>query len=132
VQVLPVSPAIFVGADGVPMLQDAETGLLLDPRNAAKPGSHVQVFATGLGRVRPDWPTGTPAPMDGPPAVVANIRAFVNGAPVPVTKATLAPGFIGFYQIELQIPAVNNSGPNELYIVADGVESNRVQFVIEQ
>ena len=70
--------------------------------------------------------------MDNPPAVAATIRAFVNGAPVPVTRATLAGGFIGFYVIEVQLPAINNSGPAELYITADGVESNRVQFLIEQ
>src|SRR5438309_1851683 len=46
VQVQPVSPAIFVGRDGVPMLQDAESGLLLDARNAAKAGARVQVLAT--------------------------------------------------------------------------------------
>jgi uncharacterized protein (TIGR03437 family) len=131
-QVLPVSPVIFVGTDGAPMLQDAQSGLLLDGRNPARPSARVQVFATGLGRVRPDWPTGLAAPMDGPPAVVANVRAFLNGAPVPVLRATMAPGFIGFYQIELQLPTVNNSGPAELYITADGVESNRVQLLIEQ
>ena len=114
------------------MMQDADSGLLLDARNAAKSGARVQVFATGLGRVRPEWPTGLAAPMENPPAVAANIRAFVNGAPVAVTRATLAPGFIGFYQIELQLPAINNSGPAELYITADGVESNRVQILIDQ
>jgi uncharacterized protein (TIGR03437 family) len=132
VQVLPVSPAIFVSRDGVPMLQDADSGLLLDVRNAAKAAARVQVFATGLGRVSPDWPTGLAAPMENPPAVTANIRAFVNGAPVVVNKATLAPGFIGFYQIEVQLPTINNSGPAELYITADGVESNRVKFLIQQ
>jgi len=131
VQVLPVSPAIFVGSDGVPMLQDADTGLVLNPRNAAKSGAHVQVFATGLGRVRPDWADGREAPMDSPPTVAASVRAFVNGAPVQVTKATLAPGYVGFYQIELQLPGINNAGVAELYITADGVESNRVQLVIE-
>jgi uncharacterized protein (TIGR03437 family) len=132
VQVQPVSPVIFVGGDGAPMLQDAQSGLLLDARNPAKPNAHVQVFATGLGRVQPEWPTGQAAPMENPPAVSANIRAFLNGAPVQVVRATMAPGFIGFYQIELQLPAINNSGPAELYITADGVESNRVSLSIEQ
>src|ERR1039458_3274413 len=131
-QVQPVSPAIFVGLDGTPILQDAETGLLLDARKAAHPGARLLVSATGLGKVTPDWPAGLAARVDNPPAVTATIRAFVNGAPVPVTRATLAGGFIGFYAIEVQLPAINNSGPAELYITADGVESNRVQFLIEQ
>jgi uncharacterized protein (TIGR03437 family) len=131
-QVQPVSPAIFVGLDGTPILQDADTGLLLDARKAAHPGARLLVSATGLGKVTPDWPAGLAARVDNPPAVAATIRAFVNGAPVPVTRATLAGGFIGFYVIEVQLPAINNSGPAELYITADGVESNRVQFLIEQ
>ena len=131
-QVQPVSPAIFVGLDGTPILQDAETGLLLDARKAAHPGARLLVSATGLGKVTPDWPAGLAARVDNPPTVTATIRAFVNGAPVPVTRATLAGGFIGFYAIEVQLPAINNSGPAELYITADGVESNRVQFLIEQ
>ncbi len=130
-QVQPVSPAIFVGLDGTPILQDAENGLLLDARKAAHAGARLVVSATGLGKVTPEWPTGMPASVDNPPAVAATIRAFVNGAPVPVTRATLAGGFIGFYAIEVQLPAINNSGPAELYITADGVESNRVQFMIE-
>jgi uncharacterized protein (TIGR03437 family) len=131
-QVQPVSPAIFVGLDGTPILQDSETGLLLDARKAARAGARLLVSATGLGKVTPEWPTGLAARVDNPPAVAATIRAFVNGAPVPVTRATLAGGFIGFYVIEVQLPAINNSGPAELYITADGVESNRVQFLIEQ
>jgi uncharacterized protein (TIGR03437 family) len=131
-RVQPVSPAIFVAHDGSPMLQDAESGLLLDARNAAKPGARVQVFATGLGRVNPDWPTGMQAPLENPPAVTTSIRAFLNGTPVPVTRATLAPGYIGFYQVEVQLPGINNAGVNEFYITAGGVESNRVPIVIEQ
>src|ERR1019366_84802 len=119
-QVQPVSPAIFVGLDGTPILQDAETGLLLDARKAAHPGARLLVSARGLGKVTPDWPAGLAARVDNPPAVTATIRAFVNGAPVPVTRATLAGGFIGFYAIEVQLPAINNSGPAELYITADG------------
>ncbi len=131
-QVQPVSPAIFVARDGSPMLQDADTGLLLDVRKTARSGSRVQVFATGLGKVTPDWPSGIPARVDNPPVVAASIRAFLNGAPVPVRSATLAGGYIGFYVVELQLPTLNNAGPAELYITADGVESNRVQLTIEQ
>jgi uncharacterized protein (TIGR03437 family) len=114
------------------MLQDADSGLLLDARSAAKSGARVQVFATGLGRVNPDWRTGMQAPLENPPAVAASIRAYLNGAAIPVTRATLAPGYIGFYVVEVQLPTLNNAGVNELYITADGVESNRVPVVIEQ
>ena len=126
-----VSPAIFVGRDGAPMLQDADSGLMLDPRHAARSNSRIQIFTTGLGRVRPDWPTGLAAPLEQPPAVAAGVRAFLDRAPVAVTSATLAPGYVGLYLIELQLPAIVNAGPAELYISADGQESNRVQVYLE-
>jgi uncharacterized protein (TIGR03437 family) len=126
-----VSPAIFVGRDSVPMIQDADTQLMLDPGNAAHSNSRIQIFATGLGRVRPDWPTGLAAPIDQPPAVVANVKAYLDRAPVTVTKATLAAGYVGLYLVELQIPAIVNAGPAELFISADGQESNRVQIYLE-
>ena len=126
-----VSPAIFVSMDGSPLLQDADSGLLLDARSAAHSNARVQIFAAGLGKVRPDWPTGLAAPLDGPPDVVAAVRAYLNGAPIPVLHASLAPGHIGVYLVEVQLPAIVNAGVSELYISADGAESNRVQVVIE-
>ena len=126
-----VSPAIVVGRDSVAMLADAETGMSLDAVNATHSGARVQIMATGLGKVKPNWPTGMAAPADNPPVVTATVRAFLNGAPIEVTRATLAPGYIGFYLIEARLPAITNVGASELYITADGHESNHVQIVIE-
>ena len=131
VPVQPVSPAIFVSRDGAPMIQDADSGLMLDPRTPARSNGRIQILATGLGRVRPDWPTGLAAPLERPPVVAAAVRAYLDRVPVEVTQATLAPGYIGFYVIELQLPAIVNAGPAELYLTADGQESNRVQIFLE-
>lgn len=125
------SPAIFVDRDGAPMLLDADSGVLLDAMNPARSGSRVQILATGLGRVSPDWPTGVAAPLDDPSRVLAPVRVYLDRAPVDVTRATLAPGYIGFYLIEVQLPALVNSGPAELYVDADGRSSNRVPLHIE-
>jgi uncharacterized protein (TIGR03437 family) len=125
------SPAIFVDRDGAPMLLDADSGVLLDGMKPARSGARVQILATGLGLVRPDWPTGLAAPLDDPPRVVAPVRAYLDRMPVDVTRATLAPGYVGFYLIEVQLPALVNSGPAELYIDAGGRQSNRVPLYIE-
>ena len=130
--VQPVSPAILLlDHDGAPALYDADSGLALDGRNTAHSNGRVQIMTTGLGRVRPGWPTGMQAPLNNPPAVVAAVQAFLDGNPIAVTSATLAPGHIGFYIVEVQLPAVLNAGTSELYITADGQASNRVQLVIE-
>ncbi len=108
------SPAIFVDRDGAPLLLDADSGVLLDGMRPARSGARVQILATGLGRVRPDWPTGVAAPLEDPPRVIAPVRVYLDRVPVDVTRATLAPGYIGFYLIEIQLPALVNSGPAEL------------------
>ena len=126
-----VSPAIFVNRDGSPMVLDGDSGLMLDARNTAHSGTRLQILATGLGRVRPDWPTGVAAPLENPPEVAATVKAYLDHVPVQVTRAALAPGYIGFYLIEVQLPALVNAGAAELYIAADGQESNRVQVVLE-
>lgn len=130
-QVQPVSPAILVSRDGVPVLVDADTNLPVDGRNAAHSNGRIKIMATGLGRVRPDWPAGQPAPLLNAPTVVAGVRAFLDGTPVLVTGARLAGGYVGFYEIEVQLPAITNAGTSELKISADGQESNKVQIVIE-
>jgi uncharacterized protein (TIGR03437 family) len=130
-RVQPVSPAIFVGPDGLPMLYDADTGMPLDARNPASSNGRIQIFATGLGKLRRDWPAGMPAPLEDPPAVASEVKVFLNGAPLQVTRATLAPGYVGFYLVEAQLPVITNIGASELFISVDGQESNRTLVLIE-
>lgn len=129
--VRPVSPAIFVGHDGAPLLLDADSGLALDGRNPAHSNGRVQILATGLGKVRPEWPTNMPAPLENPPVVAADVKAYLDGSPLPVKRSTLAPGYIGWYLIEVQMPSIVNLGTSDLYLTADGQESNHVQIVVE-
>ncbi len=126
-----VSPAIFVDHDGTPLVLNADTGVLLDVMNTAHSNSRLQILATGLGAVQPDWPAGMPGPFDSPPQVVAPTQAFLDRAPIEVTRAVLAPGYIGLYLVEVQLPALVNAGPAELYIASGSQQSNRVRIWIE-
>jgi uncharacterized protein (TIGR03437 family) len=126
-----VAPAIFVDRDGTPMLIDGDGGTLLDAMNPARSNGRVQILATGLGRVRPSWPTGMAAPLEDVPRVVAPVRVYIDRSPVEVTRASLAPGYVGFYLVEIRLPSIVNSGPAELYVEAGGEESNRVRIYLE-
>jgi uncharacterized protein (TIGR03437 family) len=123
------APAILVDGDGMPILVDSASGLTLDARNMAKPGSRIQIFAAGLGKVTPDWRAGVPAP-DDPPSVVAKVEGWLGGTPVEVTRATLAPGYVGLYLVEVQLPGLVNSGPAELWLVVNGATSNHVRILL--
>lgn len=131
VPVGPVSPAIFVDRDGTPLILNADDGVLLDGMNPAHSNARIQVLATGLGAVKPEWPAGRPGPLENPPEVIAPVRAYLDRSPVEVTRAVLAPGYVGLYLIEIQLPAIVNHGAAELYLEADGQASNRVRITIE-
>ncbi len=131
---LPVTaaaPVIFVARDGSPMLLDADQGVMLDAMTPARSGTRIQILATGLGRVTPEWPTGMPAPLEHAPRVAGNVGVYLDRAPVEVTRAELAPGYVGFYLVEIVIPKISNYGPAELFLDVDGASSNRVRVYIE-
>ncbi len=124
------APAIFVDRDGSPVLLDGESGLMLDAMNPAHSRGRVQIMATGLGRVKPDWPTGLAGPQENPPEVMATVKAYLDREPVEVTRAVLAP-YIGFYLVEITVPKIVNYGPAELYLEVNGQPSNPVRVYIE-
>ena len=125
------APAIFVDRDGTPMILDAASGILLDAMRPAHSGSRIQILATGLGRVSPEWPTGLPAPLEHPPKVVAPVRVFLDRMPLAAARATLAPGYVGFYLVEVDLPEIVNYGPAELYLEVGGRASNRTRLYLE-
>jgi uncharacterized protein (TIGR03437 family) len=132
VPLVTAAPAIQLDPrDGSPLLIDADSGVMLDAMHSARSHARIQILAAGLGRVVPSWPTGLQAPADTPHAVAAPVRAFLDRAPVQVTRAILAPGYVGMYLVEIEVPNIVNYGPAELYIEADGQPSNRVRVYIE-
>ena len=126
------APAVLIDQAGTPLLIDAETGVQLDAMNPARGGMVIQILASGLGRVNPVWPTGLPAPLNNPPRVVSPVRVLLDGAPVEVTRATLAPGYIGYYLVEVRLPDFLDAGAAELMIDSAGNQSNRVRVYVER
>lgn len=126
-----VSPAVFIDRDGTPLVLNADSGVLLDAMNPAHSNGRLQILATGFGKVRPDWPAGMAGPADNPPQVVAAVHAYLDRTPLEVTRAVLAPGYIGLYLVEVQLPSMVNAGPAELHLESEGHESNRVRVWLE-
>ena len=131
-QLKAASPAIVVGADGRPVILDAESGLPLDALNPARGGMRLQILMSGLGRVSPDWPAGLAAPVADPPRVAAPLRALLDGVPVAVERASLAPGYTGYYLVELRLPDSLPPGAAELCVEASGESSNAARLYTSQ
>jgi len=122
-----VAPAILTDGDGFPVIIDADSGLQVDALNPVRPGARLQILATGLGRVRPDWPAGMAAPSEHPPEVLAGLRVLLDGAPMKVVRSVLAPGYVGFYLVEFDAPEFLDAGVAEVVIEGAGQSSQAVR-----
>ena len=76
-------------------------------------GGYLEIFATGLGPVQTQ--SGSPPPADGQPAPISASPLFsttatatvsIGGVAAPnVLFSGLAPGYVGLYQVNVQVPA---------------------------
>ena len=90
------------------------------------------IFCTGLGSVQPEVQSGQIAPSTDPLAETLN-TSLVNiaGIPADVTFSGLAPGFVGLYQVNVEVPPGVPSGTQEVEIIINSVPSNTVTLAVE-
>ena len=109
-----VAPAVFVDGSGNALLYHAD-GSQVTTSNPATRDEPLTMYATGLGATTGGAITaGTPSPSS-PLAVVSGVQVFFGDpsytqAAVIVDWAGLAPGLIGVYQLNLQIPGFHMNG----------------------
>lgn len=82
----------------------------------AMTGETVILYASGLGTVSPPVPTGTAAPLTTLSRVSGMVEVSLAGQPCQVLFAGLAPGFVGLYQLNVEIPASAPAGKQNLKI----------------
>jgi uncharacterized protein (TIGR03437 family) len=117
---------ILIAAPNAPIA--APIGAFPNSRPARR-GEYLQIYATGLGAVR-----GTPG--DGIfPNGLSTSRSptvLVGGVPATVTFSGLAPGTVGVYQINAQIPDTSLTGDSvPISISLSGATSNTVTVAIQ-
>lgn len=134
VTIADVQPAIFTTnsqGTGQGAILDVQFRLANSSAPAA-PGEVVQVFCTGLGITEPRVVSGQTAPSAEPLArVTIPVEARGGGQTARVHFAGLAPGFVGLYQVNVEIPAGAGSGPEiPLVLIQNGVPSNTVTLAL--
>ncbi len=96
-----------------------------------KPGEFVSVFCTGLGQLKSFVAEGTAAP-NPPPETVLATEVRVGNILANVTFSGLAPGFVGLYQVNVQVPKGAPTGVVvPLVLASGGVSSNTVTIAIQ-
>jgi uncharacterized protein (TIGR03437 family) len=127
-----VGPGIFTrdsSGRGPGAIHHTSNPLPVSAERPALPGDFVQIYATGLGRVTPPPPSGQ--------AVLPPLLAFtsfpvtvtMNGVLAPVNFAGLAPGFVGLYQVNAQVPEIG-PGTVEVVVTVNGIASTPVTMEV--
>ncbi|MBV8842185.1 MAG: hypothetical protein JO307_05180 [Bryobacterales bacterium] len=144
-----VGPGLFTAnsqgtGQGSILNQDGVT--VNGPTHAAPRGSVISVFATGQGMVIPPVPDGQPPAgltqtvtvpgSDAQSCLAQNAVCVLFGTGTPVYGGVqfsgLAPGFVGLWQINVQIPSNAPTGAAvPLHVFIDGSPSNTVTMAIQ-
>ena len=132
-----VQPGIFTvnqSGSGPGAILDANFALV-SSSNPVRAGDVIQIFCTGLGATSPPVPSGEfspSSPLATTVTPVTPVTATVDGLDAPVLFGGLAPGFVGLYQVNVQIPAGVSSREIELVLTQQGVASNTVTIFVTQ
>ncbi len=126
----------YVGSHPAVVHQDFR-GLVTDT-DPASPGEILHFYLTGLGAVAPAVKTGQPAPSSPLSYITERVFSFWQGSlllsPPPsgpeVLFAGLAPGMVGIYQVDMQMPEF--APPGELTVsIQVGNSSAAATFQME-
>ena len=95
-------------------------------------GEVVHVFCTGLGAVTNPPASGAAAAGDPLSITMAEPSVTIDGVPARVTFSGLAPGFVGLYQVNVEVPQeVSPGAAIPLMLTISGVPSNTVTIAVE-
>ena len=95
-------------------------GIVVDANSPAHAGDYLQIYANGLGPVSNTPQTGAEAVASPLSYLIANATVTIGGLQAPVSFAGLAPGFIGVYQVNVQVPQGIAAGDAVPLILAIG------------
>jgi uncharacterized protein (TIGR03437 family) len=135
VNLSPFAPAIFsVNSEGSGQGAILDTAYrLVDASNPATPGAtYIQIYCTGLGPVSNQPPTGNPSAGNQLSETMSTPTVTVGDVPAPVSFSGLAPGFVGLYQVNAQVPAAAPSGDSVPVVISiGGAMSNSVTIAVQ-
>ena len=117
----PYSPGVFVivHADGSPVSSD----------NPAVAGEVLVAYATGLGPVTVNVPTGQAAPAS-PLAITTELPTItIDSVPAEVVFSGMAPGFVGLYQVNVRVPTSGAGGSRTAVVLKIGGQEAPPAFI---
>jgi uncharacterized protein (TIGR03437 family) len=114
------APGIF-GPSGGAMIVHVSDSTLVTASNPATPGEYLTIYCTGLGTVTNPPATGAAAVSSPLSFTTVTPTTTIGGIPAPVIFSGLAPGFVGLYQVNIQVPLnVATAGAAPLVLSSGG------------
>jgi uncharacterized protein (TIGR03437 family) len=101
---------------------------LADTGHPAKPAETVLIYCTGLGAVMS--PPADGAAGNGQSTATA-ATVTMGGANAMVSFSGLAPGFVGLYQVNAEVPAGLSAGNQAVVVTLAGASSNSVLLPVQ-
>jgi uncharacterized protein (TIGR03437 family) len=129
----PAAPGIFTverSGRGPGVVVHASDFSLVTAQRPARAGEFLSVFATGLGATTPSVASGSPASSTTLAVTRIAPTATIAGITAPVRFSGMSPGFVGLYQVNLEVPAGLPNGQQTLILTSNGVNSNPVTIAI--
>jgi uncharacterized protein (TIGR03437 family) len=104
---------------------------LVTTASPAKAGETIVIYCTGLGALNSPLKSGQLAPTP-PPSTTNTPKVTLGGATAAVTQSSAAPGYVGVYQVGVQVPAGSQKGNSVTMTLAVGsATSNAVTIAIQ-
>jgi uncharacterized protein (TIGR03437 family) len=137
-QTVPLSsyaPGIFTtnsSGMGQGAVTNATTGQLAVPATPVARGQYVTIYCSGLGEVYNVPALGAAAPASPPAWTYETPTVLIGGISALVQFSGLAPGFVGLYQVNVEVPPNVTPGPAvSLILSMGGGSSNTVTIAVQ-
>ena len=137
----PLAPGIFAtngGGTGQGAVLIAGTAFLAAPTGfaagsrPASGGEFLSIYCTGLGALTSQPTSGTPSTATPSPTTTTPVTVMIGGVSVQPQYSGPAPGFVGLYQVNIQVPSQVSAGSQiPLTLIMNGVSSNSVTVAIQ-
>ena len=132
IQLTPVTPGIASLPSGYAIAQHAADTSAITDASPAKPGEYIVIYLAGMGPTDVPVASGTAAPSNILAQTVNPPSIALNAEPVSFPFSGMTPGFVGLYQIDLQVPVDAPDGDLPLVVNQPGFLGSSVILPVHQ
>jgi minor extracellular serine protease Vpr len=127
------SPGIFEFSDNGHLSAAATdaNGVVFTQANPAKPRQTIVLYVNGLGPVDQQQFSGEPTPLPPPLANTVLPTVTIGNLAAHVDFSGLSPGWVGLYQVNVDVPPNAPTGPQPIVVSIGGVDSKASVLPVE-